>query len=146
MLSIRTSHYPPTPKFLEMCDELGFYVMLETDLETHGIANRETGGCGYDCYNNPEWLCANPEWKDAFVDRMARAYQRDKNHCSIFAWSTGNESGHGDNHVAMINYIRENDTKRFVHCEDASKESEMSDFYGADMTHYAKRADIFSKA
>lgn len=143
--TIRTSHYPPSPKFLEICDELGFYVVLETDLETHGAVNREAGGCGYDCLNNPEWLCSNPLWKDAFVERMERAYQRDKNHCSIFAWSTGNESGHGDNHVAMIEYIRANDKNRLVHCEDACRASEKSEFYGTDTTCFADRVDIYSK-
>lgn len=142
--AIRTSHYPPSPKFLDMCDELGFYVMLETDIETHGACNREAGGMGYDCLNNPEWLCSNPDWKDLYVERMDRAYNRDKNHTCIFSWSTGNESGHGDNHVAMIEYLRGNDTKRLIHCEDASKESERSEFYGTDTTHYADRPDMFS--
>lgn len=143
--TIRTSHYPPTPKFLEMCDELGFYVILETDLETHGAVNRSAGGNGYDCINNPEWLCSNPEWKHIFVERMERAYQRDKNHCAVFAWSTGNESGHGDNHAAMIDYIRKNDKKRLIHAEDASRMSEQSEFYGTDTTHFVERVDIFSK-
>ncbi len=143
--TIRTSHYPPTPKFLDMCDELGFYVMLETDLETHGVGTREAKGCGYDSFNNPIWPCSNPVWEKAFVERMERAYQRDKNHCSIFSWSTGNESGHGDNHVAMIDYIRAHDKNRLVHCEDASRGSEMSDFYGADSTFFADRPDIFSR-
>ncbi len=139
--TIRTSHYPPTPKFLEMCDELGFYVMLETDLECHGGVSRERQYLGYDCIANPDkWVCAIPEWKDAFVDRMMRAYNRDKNRCSIFAWSTGNESGHGDNHLAMIEYIRKNDHKRLVHCEDASR---MSEDY--NMPEYAERADVFSR-
>lgn len=142
--TIRTSHYPPTPKFLEMCDELGFYVMLETDLETHGISIRELPFPGMDCYNNPAWLCSNEDWKESYVERMERAYNRDKNHCSIFSWSTGNESGHGDNHLAMINFIKENDKKRLVHCEDASRASEKSEFYGVDTTHYADRPDLYS--
>ena len=139
--TIRTAHYPPTPKFLDMCDELGFYVMLETDLETHGAINREAGGVGYDCINNTKWLCVNPEWKTAFVERMERAYNRDKNHCSIFSWSTGNESGHGDNHLAMIEYIRAVDNKRLVHCEDASKLGEVYE----EVREYIDRADLYSR-
>ena len=145
--TIRTSHYPPTSKFLNLCDELGFYVMLETDLETHGGVSREASGVGgYDFLQNPQcWLCCREEWKDAFMDRMVRAYQRDKNHCSIFSWSTGNESGHGDNHVAMIDYLRSNDPKRLVHCENASRASAQSDFYGEDTTYLAYRADLYSR-
>ena len=108
--TIRTSHYPPTPKFLNFCDEMGFYVMLETDLETHGFAARyacETFSPGYDMVENPdEWTCSMPQWKEAYVDRMSRAYHRDKNHSCIFSWSTGNESGHGPNHMAMAEFIR----------------------------------------
>ena len=139
--TVRTSHYPPTPKFLEMCDEIGFYVMLETDLETHGAVNREAGGVGYDCINNSEWLCVNPEWKNAYVERMERAYNRDKNHGSIFSWSTGNESGHGDNHLAMIEYIKSVDNKRLVHCEDASKLGEVFE----EVREYMDRADLYSR-
>jgi len=143
--TIRTAHYPPTPKFLDMCDELGFYVMLETDLECHGFVLREAGGCGYDFLNNSIWPCANPEWKESFVERMERAYNRDKNHCSIFSWSTGNESGHGENHLSMIEYIKGHDKKRLVHCEDASRTSELIEKYGEEVTSYAERADIHSR-
>ena len=145
MNTVRTSHYPPSPKFLEMCDELGFYVMLETDLETHGGGHREAGGTGYDCINNPEWFCANPDWRHVFLERVERSYERDKNHCSIFSWSTGNESGHGENHVAMIEYLKKTDKKRLIHCEDACRESEMHDFYGFDTSYLADRSDIYSK-
>ncbi|MBR3932348.1 MAG: glycoside hydrolase family 2 [Clostridia bacterium] len=143
--TIRTSHYPPTSKFLDMCDELGFYVMLETDLETHGAVNREVGYPGYDCYKNPEWLCENPLWKDAFVDRMARAYHRDKNHTSVFSWSTGNESGHGENHLAMIDFIRSVDTKRLVHCEDSCRMPDLKMYKEMDLSHFATRSDVYSK-
>ena len=122
--AIRTSHYPPTPKFLNMCDEMGFYVMLETDIECHGFIFRNPDNTGYDLKEHPdEWLACREEWKEAHVERMARAYHRDKNHTCIFSWSTGNESGHGSNHGAMIDYLREVDPKRLVHCEDASRKN-----------------------
>lgn len=136
--TIRTSHYPPTPKFLNMCDELGFYVMLETDLETHGFVTRTPNTAGYDMVENPEfWPCCRPEWKEAFVERMARAYNRDKNHSCIFSWSTGNESGHGPNHLEMINYLRSVDKKRLIHCEDASRAS-------ANYPEFYSRPDMYS--
>lgn len=119
---IRTSHYPPGPKMLEYCNRLGFYVMLETDLETHGFCNRRAGGSGYDCVNgNPEWIGNQSQWLPAFMERMERAYHRDKNNPCIFSWSTGNESGHCDNHYSMIQWLRKTDKNRLVHCEDASR-------------------------
>ncbi len=124
---VRTSHYPPHPKFLEMCDEMGFYVILETDIETHGFGNRLPDGCGYDVDNDPAaWPCQRSEWKKEFVERMDRAILRDRNHACIIMWSTGNESGHGENHVAMIHRIREEQDGRLVHCEDASRKCDNS--------------------
>lgn len=123
--TIRTSHYPPTPRFLDMCDELGFYVMLETDIETHGFVNRTPTTEGYDMVEHPEdWIGCRPEWEESYMERMVRAYERDKNHASIFSWSTGNESGHCEHHYSMIKYLKKTDPKRLVHCEDASKASE----------------------
>lgn len=122
MNCVRTSHYPPHPKFLQFCDQLGLYVMLETDIETHGIGNREAHGNGYDALNsNPEWPGNRPEWRGAYLERMQRAYHRDKNHACIFSWSTGNESGHCDNHWEMIQWLRATDNRRLIHCEDASR-------------------------
>lgn len=92
--AIRTSHYPPTPKFLDFCDEMGFYVILETDIEEHGMIRRIASKPDYDI-ENPDWLTTKPEWENAFIDRMKRAVERDKNHPSVIIWSMGNESGFG---------------------------------------------------
>ncbi len=137
--TIRTSHYPPTPKFLDMCDELGFYVMLETDIETHGFVLRTPTTEGYDMVEHPEdWIGNLPEWEEAYMERMVRAYERDKNHTCIFSWSTGNESGHCEHHCSMIKYLKKTDLKRLVHCEDASRAS-------SRYPEYYARADVFSK-
>lgn len=117
--TIRTSHYPPPPKFLSMCDELGFYVVLETDLETHGFTSR-ISGYGYD-NDNPDWPGNQPSWTESYVERMKRAFERDKNHPSVIMWSTGNESGHGPNHYEMIKWLRNRRPGVIVHCEDASR-------------------------
>lgn len=143
--AIRTSHYPPSPKFLDMCDELGFYVMLETDLEEHGFGNRYAGGVGYDCIENPEWPCSDPKWKESFMDRMIRAYHRDKNHVSIFSWSTGNESGHGENHYEMLKWLKKEDPSRLLHCEDASRMVDFSENYDNKTLSYESRTDMHSR-
>ena len=118
--TIRTSHYPPPPKFLELCDEYGFYVMLEADLEIHGFSTGN-GRMDFNSEDNKEWICELPEWRDAFLERIVRAYGRDKNHPSIFSWSIGNESGFGANQREMVNWLRMTDTRRLIHSEDASR-------------------------
>ena len=86
--SIRTSHYPDDPYFYELCDEYGFYVMDECDLETHGVRRKGVPG-------------SNPMWTAAVVDRMERMVLRDRNHACVFMWSLGNEAGDGDNFMEM---------------------------------------------
>lgn len=121
MNTVRTSHYPPTPEFLNLCDRMGFYVILETDLETHGFTIRHPeSGYSYDM-GTMGWPCERDEWKESFLDRMVRAVERDKNHASVIMWSTGNESNHGINHVHMIDWAKKRDPERLIHCEDASR-------------------------
>ena len=123
---IRTSHYPPTPRFLELCDEMGFYVILEADLETHGFCFRygnETDKTYYDV-QSLDWLCQQSLWKKEFMERMERAVERDKNHASVIIWSTGNESGYGVNHKAMIDWLHQRDDSRPVHCEDCTRKND----------------------
>lgn len=105
--AIRTSHYPPHPRLLDLADELGFWVILECDLETHGF---EAGGW----VNNPS---DDPQWRAAYLDRMERTVERDKNHPSIIMWSLGNESGTGANLAAMSEWTHARDTGRPVHYE-----------------------------
>jgi len=142
---IRTSHYPPTPKFLQYCNRMGFYVMLETDIEIHGFTARYPAG-GYDSYDclkgNPEWIGNRAEWKNAYIERMERAYNRDKNNPCIFSWSTGNESGHCENNYEMIKWLRNTDDRRIIHCEDASRTAYG---WGQQDTSYYNRPDIHSR-
>ncbi len=118
---IRTSHYPPQPVFLELCDELGFYVIDEADVETHGFSC--LGG-----YTSHEiWPCKDPAWREAHIDRAERLLQRDKNHTSVIMWSLGNEANDGKNFEAMAEYIKANDTKmgyrRLIHYENCYDKS-----------------------
>jgi len=140
---VRTSHYPPTPKFLEFCDELGLYVVLETDIETHGFDSRYSYFSepkGYDIESS-DWPCVMPEFKDEFLNRMQRAVERDKNHASIIMWSLDNESGFGPNQMAVSEWLRSRDTSRLIHCEDCSRISTRAPEY-AD---YIKYTDVYSR-
>lgn len=106
---IRTSHYPPQAAFIELCDELGFYVVDEADIETHGFSTR-SASWGYDA--DTIWPARNPEWEEAFVDRAARLYERDKNHTCVVMFSLGNESNYGVNFATMSRYIKSGEAKR----------------------------------
>jgi beta-galactosidase len=105
--AIRTSHYPPHPRVLDLADELGFWVIDECDLETHGF---EKDGWR----QNPS---DDPAWRDAYLDRIQRTVERDKNHPSIIIWSLGNESGTGANLAAMSAWVHRRDPGRPVHYE-----------------------------
>ena len=104
--AVRTSHYPNDPRWYDLCDRYGIYVLDEANLETHGVTGRLT--------NDPQWL-------PAFVERASRMVERDKNHPSVVMWSLGNESGMGPNHAAMAGWIRQNDPTRPIHYEGAAQ-------------------------
>lgn len=127
---VRTSHYPPTPKFIQMCDEIGLYVVLETDIESHGFVRRLPNvKYRFDMESNA-WPGTMQEWKKEHVERMVRMVENYKNNVSVIMWSTGNESGHGCNHLEMINWTRKRDASRLIHCEDASRKG---DIHNADV-------------
>lgn len=119
--AIRTSHYPNDPRFLEMCDELGFYVINEADLEIHGTGM--TVG-EYDFAKKWSRIAIDPVWKGAFIDRAKRLFERDKNHACVIFWSLGNESGAGNNHRAMREYIKGRMPNSIVHYEGSNFKAE----------------------
>ncbi len=100
--AVRTCHYPNDPRWYDLCDEYGLYVIDEANIETHAVYNK---------------LCHDPNWATAFVERGARMVLRDKNHPSIIFWSLGNESGYGPNHDALAGWIRRYDPTRLLHYE-----------------------------
>ncbi|MCK9252128.1 MAG: DUF4981 domain-containing protein [Clostridiales bacterium] len=104
--TVRTSHYPNDPRWLDLCDEYGLFVIDEADLETHGDHITDYA------------LSSDLDWTAAFVERLERMVSRDRNHPSIICWSMGNESGYGTNHLRMIEKTRAMDPTRLVHyCE-----------------------------
>lgn len=126
--AIRTSHYPNDPRFLDLCDQLGMYVIDEADNETHGL---------WAGNNRPELLIMeDPVWENAFVDRMVRMVERDKNHPSVIFWSLGNESYYGANMVKMASYAKQRDDTRFVHYEGVVHYKGDADTSQLDMVSY----------
>ncbi|MEU1705456.1 glycoside hydrolase family 2 TIM barrel-domain containing protein [Streptomyces sp. NPDC005706] len=105
--AVRTSHYPPHPAFLDLCDELGLWVVDECDLETHGFTEQ-----GW--RDNP---VDDDRWTPALLDRAARMVERDKNHPAVVVWSLGNEAGTGRGLTAMAEWIHGRDPSRLVHYE-----------------------------
>jgi beta-galactosidase/evolved beta-galactosidase subunit alpha len=121
--AVRTCHYPDDPRFYDLCDELGLYVIDEADVECHGMA--DIG----------EWdrLSDDPAWSAAYLDRMQRMVYRDRNHASVVLWSLGNESGFGRNHVAMAEWVHGFDPTRPVHYE-GDREAEVADVFSTMYT------------
>lgn len=116
--AIRTSHYPPHPRVLDLCDELGLYVMLENDYESHGFELDGWRG-------SPS---TDPRWREALLDRMQRTVERDKNHACVIAFSLGNEAYTGDNLAAMADWTRHRDPSRPIHYE-GDHEAAYTDVY-----------------
>ena len=104
--AVRTSHYINDPRWYDLCNRYGLYVVDEADLETHGFG-----------YSRDDIPPRAPEWKAAFVDRAERMIGRDKNQPCVVIWSLGNECGFGPNHHAMAERIRRTDPTRPIHYE-----------------------------
>jgi beta-galactosidase len=105
--AVRNAHYPNDPRWYELCDEYGLYVMDEANLESH---------------DNYSTLCRDPRYQPAFLDRVQNMARRTKNHASVIIWSLGNESGYGENHDAAAAWLRAYDPGRPIHYEGAIRE------------------------
>lgn len=110
--AVRTSHYPNDSRWYDLCDEFGLYVVDEANLETHGVE---------------ALLSKDPEWAPAYLSRMTRLVQRDRNHPSVIIWSLGNESYYGPNHAAMAAWTRACDPTRPVQYESGYPGPDVSD-------------------
>jgi len=108
--AVRTSHYPPHPRFLELCDEYGLWVIDECDFETHGFFPVKWRPISV----NPT---DDPRWRSTLVERMTRMVERDKNRPSVIIWSLGNECGPGRNLGAMAAWAKQRDSTRVLHYE-----------------------------
>ncbi|MDP2533038.1 beta-galactosidase subunit alpha [Photobacterium damselae subsp. piscicida] len=106
--SVRTAHYPNNPRFYELCDIYGLFVMAETDVETHGFAN----------VGDLSRITNDAAWEAVFVDCAERHVHAQKNHPSIIMWSLGNESGYGCNIRSMYAATKAIDDTRLVHYEE----------------------------
>ena len=121
--AIRCSHYPKASWFYSLCDQYGFYVIDEADLETHG----------FEWIERYEWLNDRKSWEGAFCDRAVRMVKEHRNHPSIIMWSLGNESSVGQNFVKMAEAIRALDRSRLIHYESDAK-ADIADVYSTMYT------------
>ena len=108
--AVRTSHYPNDPAWYDLCDRYGLYVLDEANIETHHYGN--------DARNR---LTNDPEWQTAYLDRVERMVERDKNHPSVVIWSMGNEAGDGVNAAATYRWTKQRDPSRPYHYEGSSR-------------------------
>lgn len=116
--AIRCSHYPKDEFFYRMCDQYGFYVVDEANIETHGMGATNQGleKAPEKLKKHPAYL---PEWREMHLDRTIRMYETHKNYPSIVTWSLGNEAGNGDNFYVTYDWLKKADSSRPVQYEGA---------------------------
>jgi len=101
--AVRTCHYPDDPRWYDLCDRYGIYLIDEANIESHGLWDK---------------LAKDPEWRDAFMER-ACAWCSEIGTTRRSSSVAGNESGYGPNHEALAKWIHQNDPTRPVHYERA---------------------------
>lgn len=115
--AVRNSHYPQHPRWYELCDLFGFYMIDEANIETHGFDDSTD-------FKHPT---LEPCWAGSMLDRVIGMVERDKNHACIISWSLGNEAGYGPNHSALAGWIRGKDPSRLLHYEGGGSRTTSTD-------------------
>ncbi|QKD80425.1 glycoside hydrolase family 2 TIM barrel-domain containing protein [Actinomyces marmotae] len=138
--AVRSSHYPNDPRFYQLCDEYGLYVMSEADNESHGAQARFLADPSWDNqvehWNEP--IADNPEWIGATVDRMRLCVHREKNRPSVIAWSAGNECAYGCTFEAALAWVKGFDPTRLTHYESAIHRSSRRAYDYSDLDLYSR--------
>ena len=138
--AIRSSHYPNAPYFYQMCDEYGFMVIDEADIEAHGpfmlYRKEDTDQNRFHHWN--EKIADDPAWEKAIVDRVQLMVQRDKNRPSIVMWSMGNESAYGCNFEKALAWTKKFDPDRITQYESAR-------YRNYDITYNYDNLDLYSR-
>ncbi len=120
--AIRTSHYPNSPWFMELCDEYGFYMIGESDIESHGCSQVVIDGV-----RQNDLLAKDPRYENEILDRVQRNVIRDKNRTSIIFWSLGNESAYGINFLKAGQWVKTYDPDRLLHYESGTWEKNVTE-------------------
>ncbi|KAH7548549.1 hypothetical protein JRO89_XS14G0162100 [Xanthoceras sorbifolium] len=115
--AVRNSHYPQHPRWYELCDLFGMYMIDEANIETHGFYFS----------GHLKHPTSELSWAAAMMDRVIGMVERDKNHACIICWSLGNEAGYGPNHSASAGWIRETDPSRLLHYEGGGSRTSSTD-------------------
>ncbi|XP_020414127.1 uncharacterized protein LOC18785437 [Prunus persica] len=115
--AVRNSHYPQHPRWYELCDLFGMYMIDEANIGTHG----------FDLSDHVKHPTLEPSWATAMMDRVIGMVERDKNHACIISWSLGNEAGYGPNHSALAGWVRGKDPSRLVHYEGGGSRTSSTD-------------------
>ncbi|ADO76541.1 glycoside hydrolase family 2 TIM barrel-domain containing protein [Halanaerobium praevalens] len=129
--AVRTAHYPNSVYFYQLCDQYGLYVIDEADLECHG----------FELTSDYKKITVDQAWEKAFIDRIKRLVERDKNRASVLIWSLGNESEYGHNFKKMAQVAKNIDPTRPLHYE-GDKNTESTDIYSTMYSSIEKLEEI----
>lgn len=145
--AVRTAHYPSDPRFYQMCDEYGFYVMSEADNESHGT---QTQYLTDDSWPNvvENWnarIANHPDWAAPTLDRVKLCVEREKNRPCVISWSAGNECAYGSTFEAALRWMKAYDPTRVTHYESAFYRSSDRRYDYSDIDLYSRMYPAFEE-